>query len=64
MAEYQATGVRPLVANFKSCVKVNGDTKYTTMSATDTNTTHMTIANSPLAEQNIAYRFAGTAVTR
>jgi prepilin-type N-terminal cleavage/methylation domain-containing protein len=64
MAEYQGTGVRPLVANIPSCVAVNNDTTYTTMAATDTNTTHMTISNSPDTTQNVAYRFAGTAVTR
>ena len=64
IAAYQATGSVPGVANITSCVAVNNDTKYTTMSVADTNATHITVSNSPDSTQNQAYRFAGTGVVR
>ena len=64
ISEYQATNVTPVAANIPSCAKVNADTTYTSMAATDTNATHMTISNSPDTTQNTDYRFAGTSVVR
>ena len=63
IAEYQGTGVAPTLTAIPSCVKVNNDSKYTTMSATVTGD-NIVIANSPDTTQNDSYRFKGTAVTR
>ncbi len=63
VATYQATRIAPDVTKIPSCISVNNDTKYTTLSATVSGD-YLVITNSPDANQNNSYRFSGTAVTR
>ena len=62
IAEYQATGSDLNVTSIPSCMKVNGDTKYT-MTAVFTDP-YIVITGSPDTTQNTSYRVKGTAVTR
>ncbi len=63
IAEYQGTNALANLTGIPSCVKVNNDAKYTTMSATISGD-DIVIANSPDTTQNTTYRFKGNAVVR
>lgn len=58
---YQSSGSSPVLTNFESCVKVNNDSKYTTMSATISGN-DVVIANSPDTNQNGSYLMSGGSV--